>query len=131
MWMYTKQLNMENFKYMNIHSFIYSFISNIYIAPLQETYSEELSIPAWLKRAVLTWSKKVGDKVLGNRQSSEAGMLVLFFLANRLSVVENRFPVLLTFRRNKFREADYLNNAFHKKFVKYRYIDQMNNNSWM
>src|SRR6218665_1783277 len=30
----------------------HSFILNIYIAPLQENYSEALPTPAWLKRAV-------------------------------------------------------------------------------
>jgi len=34
-------------------SFIHSFILNIYIAPLQENYSEALQTPARLKRAVL------------------------------------------------------------------------------
>jgi len=38
-------------------SFIHSFILNIYIAPLQENYSEVLQTPAWLKRAVLRWEK--------------------------------------------------------------------------
>src|SRR6218665_3059771 len=37
-----------------IHSFIHSFILNIYIAPLQEDYSEALPTPARLKRAVYT-----------------------------------------------------------------------------
>jgi len=40
-----------------IHSFIHSFISNIYIAPLQESYSKALPTPARLKRAVLRWEK--------------------------------------------------------------------------
>src|SRR6218665_1215421 len=34
--------------------FIHSFILNIYIAPLQENYSEALPTPARLKRAVLS-----------------------------------------------------------------------------
>jgi len=34
---------------------IHSFILNIYIAPLQENYSEALPTPARLKRAVLSW----------------------------------------------------------------------------
>jgi len=33
--------------------FIHSFISNIYIAPLQENYSEVLPTPARLNRTVL------------------------------------------------------------------------------
>src|SRR6218665_236272 len=36
-----------------LHSFIHSFILNIYIAPLQENYSEALSTPAWSNKAVL------------------------------------------------------------------------------
>ena len=35
-----------------LHSFIHSVILNIYIAPLQENYSEVLPTPARLKRAV-------------------------------------------------------------------------------
>jgi len=30
---------------------------NIYVAALQEMYSETLPTPAWLKRAVLRWEK--------------------------------------------------------------------------
>jgi len=30
-------------------------MSNIYIAPLQENYSEVFSTPAWLKTAVSRW----------------------------------------------------------------------------
>src|SRR6218665_1438919 len=33
--------------------FIHSFIPDIYIAPLQETYSEALSVQLWSKRNVL------------------------------------------------------------------------------
>jgi len=40
-----------------LHSFIHSFILNIYIAPLQENYSETLPTPARLNRAVLRWEK--------------------------------------------------------------------------
>src|SRR6218665_1857018 len=36
-----------------IHSFTHSFILNIYIAPLQESYALALPTPARLKRAVL------------------------------------------------------------------------------
>jgi len=36
-----------------MRGFIHSFILNIYIAPLQENYSEVLPTPARLKRAVL------------------------------------------------------------------------------
>src|ERR1043165_10141682 len=49
---------------------IHSFISNIYIAPLQENYSEALPTPARLKRAVLRCEKNIGEKVLGKRRSS-------------------------------------------------------------
>jgi len=41
-------------KHKFIHSFIHSFILNIYIAPLQENYSEALPTPARLKRVVLS-----------------------------------------------------------------------------
>jgi len=41
-----------------IHSFIRSFISNIYIAPFQENYSEVLPTPARLNKAVLRWEKR-------------------------------------------------------------------------
>jgi len=34
-------------------SLIHSFIPDIYIAPLQETYSEALSVQLWSKRHVL------------------------------------------------------------------------------
>jgi len=51
--------------------FIYSFILNIYIAPLQENYSEALPTPARLKRAVSSWEKNAGDKALGKIQSWE------------------------------------------------------------
>ena len=40
--------------YSYVYSFIHSFILNIYIAPLQENYSEALPTPARLKRAVLS-----------------------------------------------------------------------------
>ena len=52
---------------------INSFILNIYIAPLQENYSEALSTPARLQRAVLTLKgrKNAGDKALGKIRSSE------------------------------------------------------------
>ena len=40
--------------FLLFHSFIHSFILNIYIAPLQENYSEALPTPARLKRAVLS-----------------------------------------------------------------------------
>jgi len=33
---------------------------NIYIAPLQENYSEELPTPARLNKAVLRWEKNAG-----------------------------------------------------------------------
>src|ERR1043165_7033420 len=49
---------------------IHSFISNIYIAPLQENYSEALPTPARPKRAVLMCEKNIGEKVLGKRRSS-------------------------------------------------------------
>jgi len=42
-----------------------AFISNIYIAPLQENYSEELPTPAPLKRAVLRWEKAQVTRLLG------------------------------------------------------------------
>ena len=53
------------------HSFIHSFILNIYIAPLQENYSEALPTPARLKRAVLVEKKNAGDKALGKIRSWE------------------------------------------------------------
>src|SRR6218665_876945 len=34
-----------------VHSFIHSFILNIYVAPLQETYSEALPTPARLNKS--------------------------------------------------------------------------------
>jgi len=37
-----------------LHHQLHSFILNIYIAPLQEDYSETLPTPARLKRAVLS-----------------------------------------------------------------------------
>jgi len=37
-----------------LYLFIHSFILNIYIAPLQENYSEALPTPARLKRVVLS-----------------------------------------------------------------------------
>src|SRR6218665_2463693 len=39
-------------RYNLIHSFIHSFITWIYTAPLQGYYSEALPIIAWLKRTV-------------------------------------------------------------------------------
>ena len=39
--------------YIYIHSFSHSFILNIYIAPLQENYSEALPKPARSNKAVL------------------------------------------------------------------------------
>jgi len=45
--------------YSFIHSFIHSFILNIYIAPLQENYSEALPTPARLnKQSSLKMRKK-------------------------------------------------------------------------
>ena len=41
-----------------IVTFIHSFILNIYIAQLQENYSEALPTPARLNKAVLRWEKK-------------------------------------------------------------------------
>ena len=52
-----------------IKIFIHSFILNIYIAPLQENYSEALPTPARLKRAVLR--KNAGDKALWKIRSWE------------------------------------------------------------
>jgi len=43
----------------------------VYIAPLQENYSEALPTPAWLKRAALRSEKNAGDKGLGKIRSSE------------------------------------------------------------
>ena len=43
---------------------IHSFVSNIYIVPLQENYSEALPTPARLTRADLRWEKNIGEKVL-------------------------------------------------------------------
>jgi len=40
-------------KYPSFYSLIHSFILNIYMASLQENYSEALPTIAWLKRAVL------------------------------------------------------------------------------
>jgi len=40
-------------RYQSLHCIIHSFIPNIYIAPLQETYSEALSVQLWPKRNVL------------------------------------------------------------------------------
>ena len=48
-----------------------SFILNIYIAPLQESYSRALPTPARLKRAVLRWEKNAGERVLWKIPSSE------------------------------------------------------------
>ena len=42
-----------------------SFISNIYIAPLQGNYSEALLNPARLQRRVLRREKNVRERVLG------------------------------------------------------------------
>ena len=56
---------------MLLHSIIHSFILNIYIAPLQENYSEVLPTQARLKGAVLSWEKNAGDKVLGKIRSWE------------------------------------------------------------
>ena len=54
-----------------LHSFIHSFILNIYKAPFQENYSEALSTPARLKRAVLRWENDAGERFLLKVQSSE------------------------------------------------------------
>ena len=62
-------LDWHVFFVLRIHSLIHSFISNIYIAPLQENYSEALPTPARLKRAVLGWEKNAGDKALGEIRS--------------------------------------------------------------
>jgi len=51
---------------------LHSFILNIYIAPLQENYSEALPTPARLNKAVLRWEKNAGKRVLLQMRSSEA-----------------------------------------------------------
>jgi len=45
-------------------SVVHSFILNIYIAPLQESYSEALPTPARLNKAVLRWERNAGERVL-------------------------------------------------------------------
>ena len=47
--------------YIFIHSFIHSFILNIYIAPLQENYSEALPTPARSNKAVLSRVRSAGN----------------------------------------------------------------------
>ena len=44
--------------------FIHSFILNIYVAPLQENYSEALPTPARSNKAVLRWEKNAGEVVI-------------------------------------------------------------------
>jgi len=44
---------------------------NIYIAPLQESFSLVLPTPARSKRAVLWWERNTGDKAVGKIWSSE------------------------------------------------------------
>ena len=44
--------------------YIHTYILNIYIAPLQENYSEALPTPARSNKAVLRWEKNAGEVVL-------------------------------------------------------------------
>src|SRR6218665_2525280 len=46
--------------------FIHSFITEIYIAPLQGHYSEALPTLARLKRSVLRLEKNVSERILGS-----------------------------------------------------------------
>src|SRR6218665_652518 len=62
---------MNEWKYSLIHSFIHSFTLNIYIAPLQENYSEALPTPARSNKAVLKREKNAGEVVLLKMRSSE------------------------------------------------------------
>src|SRR6218665_1132971 len=56
---------------IHTYMFIHSFILNIYIAPLQENYSEALPTPARSNKAVLRREKNAGEVVLLKMRSSE------------------------------------------------------------
>src|SRR6218665_1069552 len=56
---------------IHTYMFIHSFILNIYIAPLQENYSEALPTPARSNKAVLRREKNAGEVVLLKMRNSE------------------------------------------------------------
>jgi len=53
-----------SYYFLSTKNFIHSFILNMYIAPLQENYSEALPTPARSNKAVLRWEKNAGEVVL-------------------------------------------------------------------
>ena len=56
-------------KYIVVGIYIHSFILNIYIAPLQENYSERSPDSSTAKKSSLKVRKNPGDKAIGKIRS--------------------------------------------------------------
>src|SRR6218665_118916 len=66
-----------------VHSFIHSFIPDIYIAPLQETYSEALSVQLRSKRNVLRSLQKEDMLLINVLRREESALCRHFFEGGR------------------------------------------------
>src|SRR6218665_236032 len=93
---------------IEIFSIIHSITSNIYIAPVQENYSEGLTTPSRLKRKVLRLKKNVGYKVLRKRHIHpciHAFMYLCTVPVWLMYSIFKHFPIILPLISQKSRQT--------------------------
>src|SRR6218665_1360665 len=94
----------------------HSFIPDIYIAPLQETYTEPLSVQLRPKRKVLRSLQKEDTLSRGSKRSVGGGLFQVGGANNRESsklfkrIAEDRNQELTTSRRTKSSKGSYIRN---------------------